>query len=360
MNKQLISAAIFSILLFAACKTNKDILIETNNAKIEYMGRVGKTPTATEIYWSGSSVKTIFKGTSISAILQDEKGDNYFNVIIDGEVTSILRPDQSKKTYLLAENLPFGKHSAELFKRTEWARGKTTFFGFKMKGSGKLLDIPKKEKTIEFYGNSITAGYAVEDYSGKDSPDSIFTNNYNSYAAMTARHFDANYSCIARSGIGITISWFPQIMPELYNRHDPSDPKSIWDFNKTKPDVVVINLLQNDSWLVAMPGNEQFKNRFGTSPPDSNFIINAYRNFVQSIRKKCNAADIICMLGNMDITKEGSPWPGYVAEAVRSLEDDKIHTLFVPYKNTPGHPHVEEQRVLADSLIRYIERNIFR
>ena len=99
----------------------------------------------------------------------------------------------------------------------------------------------------------------IEDLSGKDSPDSTYTNNYLSYAALTARHYSADYHCICKSGIGITVSWFPEIMPEIYDRLDPTDPKSKWDFSFYIPDVVVINLLQNDSWLVNMPDSEEFK-----------------------------------------------------------------------------------------------------
>ena len=90
----------------------------------------------------------------------------------------------------------------------------------------------QKKRKIEFYGDSITAGYAVEDTTGKDSPDSTYTNNYLSYASITARHFDAEYSFIIKSGIGVTISWFPIIMPEIYDLTDPQDPQSKWDFSK--------------------------------------------------------------------------------------------------------------------------------
>ena len=61
----------------------------------------------------------------------------------------------------------------------------------------------------------------------------------------------------------------------------------------------------------------------------------------------------------MDITKEESPWPGYVAKAVASLDDDRIYTHFMPYKNTPGHPRIEEQQKMAESLIRFIEEKIY-
>lgn len=64
------------------------------------------------------------------------------------------------------------------------------------------------------------------------------------------------------------------------------------------------------------------------------------------------------MLGNMDITKEGSPWPGYVQKAVSQLHDKKIFTYFAPYKDTYGHPKIKEQVTLADGLIKFIDEHI--
>ena len=347
-----------SVFLFVACSaSDKTVFIAANNDNLEYMGRIGHTDSTAEIYWSGSSVSIKFSGTDVSALMQDEKGNNYFNIIIDGDSIVLLHPDSLKKLYPLATNLPMRKHTVQLFKRTEWTQGKTSFYGFQLNAGAKVLKIPHKNKMIEFYGNSITAGYAVEDYSGKDRPDSIYTNNYNSYAAMTARHFNADFSCIVRSGIGITISWFPQIMKEMYYRLNPADSASAWDFKKAVPAIVVINLFQNDSWLVERPEFEQFKKRFGTKKPDKTFIINEYRNFVKSIREKYPDTAIICMLGNMDITRQPTKWPQYVTEAVKSLQDKNIYTLFVPYKNSPGHPRVKEQKIMSDSLISFIEKN---
>jgi hypothetical protein len=118
----------------------------------------------------------------------------------------------------------------------------------------------------------------------------------------------------------------------------------------------VINLFQNDSWLVNYPDYPEFKHRFGTIPPDEKVIVESYKKFVTKIRSKYPAAKIICMLGSMDITKEGSPWPGYVEKAVEEMKDENIYTLFVPYKNTPGHPKVEEQEAMADNLVEFIRK----
>ena len=142
-----------------------------------------------------ASVKINFQGDSIGALMRESRGDNYYNVIIDEDSFFILRPDTLKKYYTLASDLSPGRHTVELFKRTEWDRGTGEFYGFRIGGKAKVEPkAPEKKRKIEFYGNSITAAYAVEDFSGEDSPDSTFTNNYMSYSALLARHYHANYS----------------------------------------------------------------------------------------------------------------------------------------------------------------------
>ena len=333
-------------------------LISYSDKHISYEGRIVYTTDAAVLMWPGTSLKINFIGTNISGEFKDADTSNYYNLIIDNDSIYKIQFDTSKKIVALASNLSYGKHAIQIFKRTEWDKGKTFFYGFEFNGKNKLLKpgkLPKRK--IEFFGNSITCGYAIND-TVNDSPDGYYESNYDAYAAITARHFNAQYYCTSKSGIGITVSWFPLIMPEMYNRLDPTDSTSKWDFSKYTPDVVVINLLQNDSWIVNMPDNEQFKKRFGTKAPDSNFIINAYKKFVQTIRTTYTNAQIICMLGNMDITKKDSPWPGYVSKAVDELHDKKIFTYFSPYKETPGHPKVKEQQMLADGLIQFIDQYI--
>ncbi|TVZ07712.1 GDSL-like lipase/acylhydrolase family protein [Cellulophaga sp. RHA_52] len=351
---------ILSIVVLTSCKSTTKTIITNTNKDITYWGRVNSNTTdSTDLHWSGTSIKLNFEGTSIQALLQDEKGENYYNVLVDNDSAKLLRLDTTKRYYTLASNLKKGKHTVELFKRTEWDKGKTSFFGFKLNKQGKILpkDSPKARK-IEFYGNSITAGYAVEDFTGKDRPDSTYTNNYLSYAALTARHFNAEYRAICKSGIGVTVSWFPIIMPELYNRLDPNNENSVWDFSLYQPDVVVVNLFQNDSWIVNMPKNEEFKHRFGNKKPEDDFFITAYQNFITSLRKEYPKAKIICALGAMDATKENSKWMNFISKTAAKIADKNVYTHFMPYKNTPGHPSINEQKEMAKSLIAFIDKNI--
>jgi hypothetical protein len=333
-------------------------LIPFNSSRIYYEGRIPQNASAAGLAWPGTSATLIFKGRTISALLEDRDTANYYNVIVDGKVVNKIRTDPRKRTYLLASDLPPGKHQVELFKRTEAAMGKTLFYGFETDSDAKIYPKARsKKRKIEFYGNSITCGYADEDSIG-DAGLGYVENGYLSYAAITARHFNAAFSSISKSGIGIMLSWFPIIMPEMYDRLDPADSTSKWDFTQYTPDVVVINLFQNDSWLIKMHDHEEFKHRFGTIEPSDAFIVACYKTFLSTIRSKYPHASIICALGSMDATREGSPWPRYITKAVNALHDPNIYTHFFPYKDTGGHPDVREQNIMAESLIDFIEKNI--
>ncbi len=100
-------------------------------------------------------------------------------------------------------------------------------------------------------------------------------------------------------------------MPETYDRLNPTNSKSKWKFSLYSPDIVVINLLQNDSWITNMPDSDEFKMRFGTKAPDEEQIINAYQQFVANIRNHYPKTNIICSLGSMDAAREDSKWIAY-------------------------------------------------
>jgi hypothetical protein len=191
-----------SILLFATlicCAQNK---VAFNDPNISYEGRILYRTDAAELSWPGTSATIQFEGTTVSAVLQDLDTANYYNVIVDNQVISKIHTKKQKKSYMLASGLSEGKHQVQLFKRTEWDKGKTLFYGFELPKGVNLLQPPApKKRKIEFYGNSITCGYAIEDNSGKDRSDGFFQNSYLTYGAITARHFDAQYYSNSKSGI---------------------------------------------------------------------------------------------------------------------------------------------------------------
>lgn len=336
---------------------NPGTVTQVNGADsaVVYMGRVLKTAAGTEMFWSGTSATLRFVGNGVDIKLRDETGKNYYYCIIDGQIVKTIHADSGDGTYTF-NNLKADTHSVTLFRLTEESAGKTILMKWVVSGT-VLQPMQLPTRSIQFYGNSITAGYSVDDTTG-DSKDPQYFNNYYTYAAITARHYNARYTNISKSGIGIMLSWFPVIMPEMYDRIIPNDSNSHFDYSNDKTNIVVIDLFQNDSWLVNKPGHAQFKARFGTTAPTPAQIVAAYKSFVQTIRRCHPRAHIICTLGSMDATKDGSPWPGYITQAVKQLGDKKIYTCFFPYKGTPGHPKRKEQQAMADILIRFIDKKI--
>ena len=351
-------AAAMLVITLPSCQAQPTLNTGCKDPGLEYMGRITQRDTEAVFYWPGSSVTLKFTGSSIKVRLKDEHGQNYFYSVVDDKQIVKIHPDDSvAKDYFLATNLGSGEHKLQLFKLTEATMGRTWFYGFEIKGHAKILPPTLHARKIEFYGNSITAGYSVDDNNG-DSRAPEYFNNYYTYAAITARHYNASYSNISKSGIGLMVSWFPIIMPEMYDRENPADSLSIWNFSKYTPGVVVIDLLQNDSWLIYKHDHPQFTARFGNTPPNEEQIVAAYRKFVGTIRERYPYASIVCTLGSMDATREGSEWPGYVEKAVASLHDPKVFNYFFRYRKSPGHPKRKDQQAMADSLIGFIDSHI--
>lgn len=331
--------------------------IPAAHKSIGYEGRIGFTDSCAEIYWTGSNIDVNVKDAkTVRALLADENGDSYYAVILDNDSAGAvkIRIDRKKQFYTLAKNLSGGPHHLRLFKVSNTDYYTTRFYGFEIDADATVAPATAKPKRkIEFFGNSITCGHGAEDGSNNSGKPEFF-NNYRAYGAITARHFNSQYHCTAKSGIGITVSWFKEVMPDIYDRLNPKDPASKWDFAKYQPDIVVVNLFQNDSWLVNRPDHPQFKARFDTTKPTEAFLIDAYKKFIQALRHKYPNARIICCLGNMDATMEGSKWPGYIESAVSGLRDKKVVAHFFPYKKTPGHPVIKEQAAMAADLIAFI------
>lgn len=348
---------LLAVIACAVSACSSSTIIDFKNPGIHYSGRVKTTEEGVVLSWTASSAIINFNGTGAKATLNDNKGNDWVTVIVDNKVVNTIRPKPRKKEYELVADLPAGPHKLELFKRTESNTGDLTFYNFALTDSGKLLPPPKFKHTIEFYGNSITCGYSLEDLTGEDRGYAQHQNGYKAYGNLTARHFNAEYYCIAKSGIGITVSFAPVIMAEVYNRLSVDNSKILWDFKKFTPEIVVINLFQNDYKIVNNKANKEFKRRFGKIPPTPEFIIRKYQDFVKDLRSKYPKAKIICTLGSMDSNEPGSPFPGYIEKAVKGLSDKNIYTLFYPYLGAHRHPNEKEHQAMANILIKFIETN---
>lgn len=343
---------LLSFLLFysSAFHVFANVTIKADNPNFQYTGRIDFTSQDKPIiYWPGSYIKANFEGSLLVISLDDKTGQSFYEVYIDENynLPYVIDCAAGVKDYPIVSGLKDTAHSFIVFRRTEASTGSTAFLGIQLADGKNLLSPPPRpERKLLFYGDSITCGM------GNEAPDSYpddnlaYENNFKAYGALASRLLKADYMCIAKSGIGIMISWFSLTMPQYYYRLDPDNASSNWDFNLYVPDVVVINLFQNDSWLL--------------TTKDSTKITNAYVDFVRTIRQKHQRAFIVCALGNMDITKTGSPWPKYVEAAVQKMKieekETKLGTYFFPYSSSwSKHPRVRHHLVMGYNLASYIE-----
>jgi hypothetical protein len=358
--KLLYLAVLFSQLFFSACENaeNTEEVLEEHiflpeNPDIVYHGRLDFTDSlAPAMFWAGSGFTAWFEGTSVEIMLDDAEGTNYYDAIIDDRDSEriVIHCGRGDSTYLVAGDLEEGIHKIQVLRRTDPTTARTEFRGLKIFGKKDLKTPPEQPSLkIEFYGNSITSGHGILDESRENNDDRATWDNYQTYAAKAARAIHADYRCISMSGIGVMVSWYPLVMPKAYDRTDPNNTESSWDFSRWQADIVVVNLFQNDAWLI---------NTLPVYYP-AGARINAYFNFIQSIREKYADARIICTLGNMDACRSGSPWPGYIQSAVNrfnnDLNDKEVYFLPFTSKNTKGHPTVSEHQQMADVLIPFIE-----
>lgn len=322
-------------------------LVPASNPDYVYAGRVDFSDhDAPKFYWSGNSATIGFTGSGFDVVLDDPDGGVYFDIIIDGdgEHRRVIHCLKGRHAYAVARHLADTPHTVEILRRVDPTLPVVMFDGIKVANPATVFrPALHRSLNIEYYGDSITAGFGVLAPKGADQSNPAYMDNYVAYDAIVARALHADYRSIALSGIGILKSWFPLVMPQMYDRLAPRDASSHWSFSSWTPDIVVVNLLQNDSWL--LPREKH--------PPSGQQVVDAYADFIHSLRERYPHAAIICMLGDMSITAKDSPWPDYVKTAVKNMRsegDINIHALIIPYKGTTGHPNIAEQQVLAQAL----------
>jgi len=190
-------------------------------------------------------------------------------------------------------------------KRTEPLVGKAVFMGFILDKGKKLLTPDKRpNRRIEVIGNSMTSGYGVEG-ENHNCHFSIETENAcMSYAAITARALNADYSLISYSGRGVVRNYGDKNktsidpMPSLYDCTCFFDSTKKWNFDEWIPQAVIINLGTND---------------FSTQPfPDKNIFQKAYNRLINRVRSLYPHVTIFCLCGPMI----GEPCLSYIKEVV--------------------------------------------
>lgn len=329
--------------------------IPSNNPLIEYTGRIDfSNPLKPKFSYSGVSVRASFKGTSISLILTDDANLNYYNVVLDNGVLQRLNTLGGLNIYNIAAGLKDTIHEVEIFKLTEEKYGKTQFNGFILDKGKTLVELSnRRTHFIEFIGNSITCGYGNEGLNG-GVPLPTNQNHYLTYAAITSRSFNARHLAVCKSGIGIyrnydgPVTGSPDCMTNYYQRVFLQDALPLYNF-ASKPDLICIDLGTND---------------FSTSKGDSALYVDKYLQFIDTLQKKNNKADILCLLGPMlsgtNLTNVRK-YLKFIVQNANAKNNGKVHFFEMSQQTgdlgiaVNNHPTVAQHLKNAKELISCID-----
>lgn len=319
--------------------------ISANHQYFNYSGRVDWSDLQAPAFgFPGKIVEFKFKGTSLKLELAEDNWNqgNYIDVYLDSNphpVTIELKAGTKKPLiYNIAEGLNDKVHRVVLVKRTDYIMGEFNFHGIIIDGQ-ILPPEPDSPRTIEVYGDSISAGAVVE-YQGTGQPDpqgrnEHLSNAYYSYASILARDFDAEVSLIAQSGASLMQGfghWHRGTGAEsFYDKLQPLSNGSLWNFDNYTPDLVIVALGQNDSSTIRIGKNVSVKS-----------WKNRYKQFLTNLRTKYPDSYFIGMFPNM---YHDRAWDNYLIEAIAEYRqennDQRVFSL-IHEQVTPGHPRINK------------------
>jgi len=182
-----------------------------------------------------------------------------------------------------------------------------------------------------FYGDSAAAGELIEDIDytemQKSKHNGEYSNAWDSYAMMTARNLKVDVSIIAQGGIALLDNaghfkggsiGMESIYDKLHFNPDIGNV-STWNFEKYTPQVVVIDIGQND----AFPEDYMKKDRKGVKATNWK---KHYREFVLNIREKYPNAFIVL---TTTIINHHPSWDRAIGFICQEINDENIfHFLY--------------------------------
>lgn len=326
--------------------------VKANDPRYAYVGRFdAELPEAPLAAWSGSEIRARFTGRTLGLRFGSATGPTFYSVTIDGQIHRLSLARDGTHDYVLAASLAPGEHEVSIAKRTEGAFSQARFMGLLMEPGAQLLQRPAdRALRLEFYGDSITAGACNGDPEADQYEDLSSHDGTRAYGAVAARLLGADYVGIAVSGTGITQTWNDVLMPNVFDRVAPRADAPRANFSGRAPDVVVVNLGQNDFGFPQSQGK----------PFPADYTAR-YVAFVKRLRALYPKARIACVLGGMSGWRHSSELlQGFKAAVATLQRDDPAVWSYVFEAYTDNHPRIDTHELLAKELADFLRNKVLR
>ncbi len=326
--------------------------VPASDPHFRYEGRFDAAdPARPVVIWEGSRIFIDFTGDQLVLRFDGLDGQNFFDLHIDGATAILAVPPGAGQRLACPLPLAAGRHRLMLFKRSEASAGTARFTGLELAPTADVAApaAPGYRMAMEFIGDSITAGACDEDGPADQWDDRRTHNNALAYGALTAAAFAADYRCIAVSGMGVATGWSPPPVGGIWDRVYPKSGSPRADLTAWTPDVVFVNLGENDD---SYPRAKHL-------PFPANYTAN-YVALIRAVRQAHPAAQIVLLRGGMwggaQSPELRRAWEAAVAE-LEPVDPHVAHFVFQHWSN--NHPRVADHRAMADELIAWLKAQPF-
>ena len=326
--------------------------IPASDPRFSYEGRFDfADPAGPVVAWQASRIRIDFEGDKLGLCFDRLDGQSFFDVQVDNAVW-ILAVQHGRHQRLTFEHpLPPGRHHLTIFKRSEASAGTVRFKGIELAAGAKAWSPAPVAYPLamEFFGDSITVGACNEDGASDQWTNRLTHNCASSYATLTASAFSADYRNIAVSGMGIVTGYVKVRAAQVWNRTGPRANSKLADLKAWQPDVVFVNYGDND---------DSFTTKRRRPFPAT--FADGYVALIKDIRRAYPNARIVILRGGMyggaRSVRLRIPWEAAVARL--EAEDKNIsHFIFTHW--TGPHPRVSDDRMMADELIAWLNKQDF-
>ncbi len=327
-------------------------LLAASDARYLFEGRFDRSdPAQPVVVWAGDRISLEFTGSTLALRFGPAVDQNFFNLTVDGATEIVGVPAGPEFRYAWPHALGPGHHRMELFKRSEAAAGHVVFRGVEVAdlSGARAPKPPAYRMKIQFIGDSIMVGACNEDGANDQWEDRRTHNHALSYDYLTSQALHADHRAMAISGMGIVTGWVEVKAAQVWDKIYPLPDASRADLAAWKPDLVFINLGEND---------DSFTRAHQLPFPDS--YASGYIALVKAVRAAWPQARIVLLRGGMYGGAKSVELRAAWEAAIHQLEsgDNAIsHYVFTHW--SMNHPRVSDDRAMADELIAWLKQQPF-
>ena len=334
-------------------------LSEIENKRV--WGRCSSTDDGIALFWTGSGIEVNVSAGYLYADIESTFGtlELWIDVFVDDARIMHFPLLEGRHRYQLMRGFDKSHETNVRIARSTQSMMEecaSVIRVFSFDTDGEFLPVKKRKYSLEFVGDSITSGEGAYALSREEWIPTVF-DSVNSYAYMTAKMLDADYSILSQSGQGLFVSWdgstecsLPKVYPYVCAAQISEDAKKLgcmgsWDFTGNKKDAVIINLGTNDRSAMKLNkwSEDEFLQMFKTCGID----------FLKSVRESNPDSVIIWaygMLGN-----EMEEHIRDIIETYNTENGDNVTYLRLPdctgiHVGARLHPDPEGHRIAAEAL----------